>query len=67
MTPAEFKALRLKAGYETRGSLAEAMGITRWAIEHWEYGRRPIPAWGEKLLKCLMMAKLAEERLGLKL
>lgn len=67
MTPDEFKALRLKAGYETRGSLAEAMGVTRWAIEHWEYGRRPIPTWGEKLLKCLMMAKLAEQKLGLKL
>ena len=44
MTPTEFKALRLKAGYEIRGQLAEAMGVTRWAIEHWEYGRRPIPA-----------------------
>ncbi len=61
MKPEEFKALRLKAGYETRGQLAEAKGVTRWGIEHWEYGRRPIPAWGEKqLLKCLMVAKLAE-------
>jgi hypothetical protein len=47
--------------------LAEAMGITRCAIEHWEYGQLPIPAWGKKLLKCLMMAKLAEQKLGLKL
>jgi len=34
MTPPEFKALHLKTGYETRRRLAEAMGITRWAIEH---------------------------------
>jgi hypothetical protein len=43
MKPEEFKAMRLKLGYETRGGLAEAMGITRYAIEHYEYGRRPIP------------------------
>jgi hypothetical protein len=50
-----------------RWQLAEAISATRSAIERWEYGRRPIPAWGEKLLKCLMMAKLAEQKLGLKL
>jgi transcriptional regulator with XRE-family HTH domain len=53
MTPEEFKAMRLKLGYETRGDLAKAMGITRYAIEHYEYGRRPIPKWAEKLLECL--------------
>lgn len=53
MKPEEFKAIRLKLGYETRGELAEAMGITRYAIEHYEYGRRPIPKWAQKLLECL--------------
>ena len=60
MTPEEFKEKRLKLGYETRGDLAEAMGITRYAIEHYEYGRRPIPKWAEKLLVCLEKQKIAE-------
>jgi DNA-binding transcriptional regulator YiaG len=67
MTPEAFKARRLKLGYETRGDLAEAMGITRYAIEHWEYGRRKVPGWAEKLLKCLAMAQLVEKRLGVKI
>ena len=58
MTPEEFKEKRLKLGYETRGDLAEAMGITRYAIEHYEYGRRPIPKWAQKLLECLRLAQL---------
>jgi len=66
MTPAEFKELRLKLGYETRRELAEQMGVTRSCIEHWEYGRRPIPKYAEKLIKCLLVAKLAGERLGIK-
>jgi hypothetical protein len=52
--------MRLKLGYETRGGLAEAMGITRYAIEHYEYGRRPIPKWAQKLLECLHLAQLVE-------
>ena len=59
MTPEEFKAMRLKLGYETRRELAEAMGITRYAIEHYEYGRRPVPKWAQKLLECLQIIQLA--------
>ena len=62
MTPEEFKEKRLKLGYETRGDLAEAMGITRYAIEHYEYGRRPIPKWAQKLLECLHLAQLVEQK-----
>jgi DNA-binding transcriptional regulator YiaG len=66
MTPGEFKELRLNLGYETRGEFAEAMGVTRYAIEHWEYGRRPIPGYAQKLIKCLAVAQLAKKRLGMK-
>jgi hypothetical protein len=62
MTPEEFKAARLELGFETRGELAEAMGITRFAIEHYEYGRRPIPKWAEKLLECLRLGQLGKKR-----
>jgi DNA-binding transcriptional regulator YiaG len=62
MKPEEFKAMRLKLGYETRGGLAEAMGITRYAIEHYECGRRPIPKWAQKLLECLRLSQLVEQK-----
>jgi DNA-binding XRE family transcriptional regulator len=51
----------------TRLRLAEVMGVSRRAIEHWEYGRHPIPLYAEKMLKCLMVAQLAEKRLGIRL
>jgi predicted anti-sigma-YlaC factor YlaD len=38
------------------------MGITRFAIEHYEYGRRPIPKWAQKLLECLLLAQLVEQK-----
>jgi transcriptional regulator with XRE-family HTH domain len=66
MTPEEFKARRLKLGYGTRRELAEAMGITRYAIEHYEYGRRPVPRWAQKLLDCLKLTQLADKDFGIK-
>lgn len=66
MTPEEFRAFRLKLGCEYRSEIAEQMGVTRRCIEHWEYGRRRIPLWAEKLLKCLLVAQLAEKELGIK-
>ena len=62
MTREEFKALRLKLGCETRRELAEQMGISKGAIEHWEYGRRPLPMWAQKLLECLRLAQLVEQK-----
>lgn len=53
MTPKEFRELRERLGFQTRGELAEAMGVSRYCIEHWEYGRRPIPAYAQKLLEYL--------------
>jgi hypothetical protein len=58
----EFKAIRLELGYETRWELAETRGITRFAIKHYEYGRRPIPKWTQKLLECLRLAQLEQKR-----
>lgn len=66
MTREEFRALRLKLGCETRRELAEQMGVTKGAIEHWEYGRRPLPAWAQKLIRCLYAVKLAEKEIGLR-
>lgn len=66
MTREEFKQLRLKLGCETRRELAEQMGVTKGAIEHWEYGRRPLPTWAQKLIRCLYAVKLAEKELGVK-
>jgi DNA-binding transcriptional regulator YiaG len=58
MTPEEFREFReVVLGYETRGELAEQMGVHRGTIEHWEYGRRPIPVYAVQLLKCLLLAK----------
>jgi len=53
MTPDEFRALRLKLGYRYRSDLAAALGVSKRAIEHWEYGRRKIPGSVIKLLECL--------------
>ena len=62
MTPEEFKDFRInKLGYATRRELADEMGVTFRAIEHWEYGRRPIPLYAERLLKCLLLAKMVRE------
>jgi DNA-binding transcriptional regulator YiaG len=61
MTPQEFKRLRLRLGYASRGELAEAMGISRYAIEHWEYGRRPVPKYAETLIKCLLREQERDE------
>jgi DNA-binding transcriptional regulator YiaG len=46
-------------GYEHRSDLAAALGVSKHAIEHWEYGRRKIPATVIKLLECLEKEKWA--------
>jgi DNA-binding transcriptional regulator YiaG len=66
MTPEELKEMRLELEYETRREPAEQIGVTRSCIQHWEYGRRPIPKYAEKLMRCLHVAKLAEKQLGIK-
>lgn len=53
MTPAELKTARLRLGFRSRKALAEAFGVTKWAVDSWESGRRPIPAWVSNFLDCL--------------
>ena len=53
MTPADLKATRLRLGFRSRRALADALGVSKWAIDSWEMGRRPIPDWVPKFVACL--------------
>lgn len=53
MTPADLKAARLRLGFRSRRALAEAMGVTKWTVDSWEMGRRPIPEIAVRFLNCL--------------
>jgi DNA-binding transcriptional regulator YiaG len=55
-TPTDLKATRLRLGFKSRRALAEAIGVTKWAVDSWESDRRPIPAWVPKILDCLIAA-----------
>lgn len=57
MTAEEFRAWREAMGFQHRSDLAAALGVSKQAIEHWEYGRRKIPATVIKLLECLALMK----------
>lgn len=45
MTAEELKTRRLALGYHSRNALAKALGVSKYAVEHWEYGRRTVPGW----------------------
>jgi DNA-binding transcriptional regulator YiaG len=53
MTAEELKAKRLAQGFRSRNALAKALGVSKYAVEHWEYGRRAIPGWVPRFLQCL--------------
>lgn len=53
MTGSELRAAREDLGYERRQDLADLIGVTRMALEHWEYGRRPIPQYVLRHLEVL--------------
>ncbi len=53
MTAEELKAKRLALGFRSRNALAKALGVSKYAVEHWEYGRRAIPGWLPRFLQCL--------------
>ncbi len=53
MIPSELKGFRLRLGFRSRQALAAALGVTKWAVDSWEVGRRPIPPWVPKFLMCL--------------
>jgi DNA-binding transcriptional regulator YiaG len=50
MSAEELKAKRLALGYRSRNALAKALGVTKYAVEHWEYGRRAVPGWVPRFL-----------------
>ena len=45
MTGQELKAKRLSLGFRSRNALAKVLGVTKYAVEHWEYERRKVPDW----------------------
>jgi DNA-binding transcriptional regulator YiaG len=53
MTAEELKAKRLALGFRSRNALAKALGVSKYAVEHWEYGRRAVPGWVPRFLQCL--------------
>ncbi len=50
MTAQELKAKRLALGFRSRNALAKALGVSKYAVEQWEYGRRAIPGWVPRFL-----------------
>ena len=55
MTADQF-ARKIQKLWVTQKDAAEALGVTRSCIGHYEHGRRPVPAPIVKLLKCLEAA-----------
>ena len=53
MTAEELKAKRQVLGFRSRNALAKALGVSKYAVEHWEYDRRAIPGWVPRFLQCL--------------
>ena len=53
MTAEKLKAKRLALGFRSRNALAKALGISKYAVEHWEYGRRANPGWAPRFLQYL--------------
>ena len=62
MTAEELKAKRLSLGFRSRNDLAKALGVSKYAVEHWEYGRRTVPGWVPRFLQCLEHTQLGWAR-----
>jgi hypothetical protein len=45
MTPQHLINLRKAMGFKYRAAFATMLGVGRTTLEHWEYGRRQIPAY----------------------
>ncbi len=56
MKPEEIKKFRKSRGW-TQKKLAEELGVIQQAVSKWESGKRPVPLYIEKLMKCLMENK----------
>ena len=53
MTGKQFRTLRENLGYKKRDHIAERIGVTKFAVEKWENGQRPVPKYAEKALRQL--------------
>jgi DNA-binding transcriptional regulator YiaG len=51
MTSEELKAKCLSMGFRSRNALTKALGVSKYAVEHWEYGRREVPNWVPNFLR----------------
>lgn len=49
MTPADFIAARRAMGL-TQRALAERLGVSTRAVQHWEAGTRPVPRYAERAM-----------------
>lgn len=61
MTPDEFKAARLAAGFATQEAIAEAFDLNRRTVSRWERGQVPVPKVVEIALGCIARLRAAEE------
>lgn len=52
MTAKQFST-RIQKIWTTQKEAANALGVTRGAIGHYELGRRPVPGTIVKLLECI--------------
>ena len=57
MTAHQFAKKRKKL-FDTRAEAAEALGVTKGAVGHWENGIRPVPLWAIRFLECLLRDRM---------
>jgi len=53
MASEDLEAKRLSLVFRSRNALAKALEVSKYAVEHWEYGRRPQPFFLKRLLATL--------------
>jgi DNA-binding transcriptional regulator YiaG len=61
MTPKEFKAARLAAGFATQEAIAEAMEVDRRTVGRWERGDVPVPGAVKVALRCMAQLRQVEK------
>lgn len=61
MTPQQFKDIRAALGYSTK-QMADALGVTRRTIQHYESGRRSISKTVENCLSYIRNTPITENK-----